>query len=111
VSRPTRQAGAPIAAELSAQDRDCLENQLKKWREGQRGGGARYHIMTKVALRLSYSEIAALVNWYGELKPQQDGLRKPKLRLPEIGRSAYASSINGSSAQIILQKLNYQAIK
>ncbi|UOA29364.1 c-type cytochrome [Pseudosulfitobacter sp. DSM 107133] len=63
---PARQADAPIAPVLAGQSRAYLESQLKLWRDGHRGGGARANLMTKAAQDLSDADIAALADWYAE---------------------------------------------
>lgn len=69
---PARQSDAPIAPVLAGQGRAYLESQLKLWREGYRGGGARANLMTKAAQDLSDDEIAALAEWFAGLDPAID---------------------------------------
>lgn len=66
---PARRADAPIAPVLAGQSHAYLESQLKLWREGHRGGGARANLMTKAAQDLSDDEITALSEWFAGLDP------------------------------------------
>ena len=64
---PTRQAAA--IPSLSGQHRQYLEEQLRLWRAGKRGGGERANVMRTVASDLSDAAIAALAAYYASLPP------------------------------------------
>ncbi len=66
---PTRKA-ATIPS-LSGQHRPYLELQLRLWREGRRGGGARANLMHVVARDLTDADIAALAAYYASLAPSK----------------------------------------
>ena len=63
---------APRAADfprLAGQSAPYLEQQLRLWRDGARGGGGRANLMTKAARGLSDADIAALSAWYAMQPP------------------------------------------
>lgn len=65
---PGREADAPIAPVIAGQSRIYIATQLKLWREGTRGGGARRELMEKAARYLSDDDIAALADWFASLE-------------------------------------------
>ncbi|UWQ22952.1 c-type cytochrome [Jannaschia sp. W003] len=65
----TRPARAEFPA-LNGQHEGYLAAQLRLWRDGARGGGARSHLMTAAARDLSDGEIAALAAYYAALPPR-----------------------------------------
>ncbi len=66
-----RAAGFP---RLRGQSVYYLEDQLRLWRDGMRGGGPKANLMTKAAQDLSDADIAALSAWFAS-QPAIDQLR------------------------------------
>lgn len=69
-------AGAKAAEfpRLAGQSRIYLEQQLKLWRDGNRGGGDKANLMRKSAQDLTDADIAALSAWFAMQTPQ---MREP----------------------------------
>lgn len=65
---PTETHKVPVPS-LSGQHRAYLETQLRRWRAGERGGGARANVMHMVAHDLTDADIAALAAYYASLPP------------------------------------------
>ncbi|QFT81653.1 Cytochrome c4 precursor [Roseovarius sp. THAF27] len=59
----------PAFPSLAGQHAPYLEQQLKLWREGNRGGGRAAELMFKAARDLTDAEIAALSAYYAERAP------------------------------------------
>ncbi len=66
---PGRLADAPIAPILAGQSQAYLEQQLRLWRAGTRGGGKRAGLMQKAAQDLKDTDIRTLAAWYAALRP------------------------------------------
>lgn len=69
---PTDQPRHPVYPDLAGQPADYLRLQLELFRQEQRGGTSRAHLMHHVAPRLSSEQIRDVAAYYAALPPEAD---------------------------------------